>query len=99
MNTLEKIKYLRLKNHLTQKQVADFIKTKQSNYSYYESGKWKFTIEQLKMLAKLFNVSYEYLLGEEIKTVSITKAELDVLINAKDFISKLQADYERSTKD
>lgn len=48
MNTLEKIKFLRKSNKYTQEFVAKNPETSAPNYSRYESGEWKFTIDHIK---------------------------------------------------
>ena len=48
MNTLEKIKFLRKSNKYTQEFVAKNLETSAPNYSRYESGEWKFTIDHIK---------------------------------------------------
>ncbi len=68
MTIPERIKYLRKQSKLTQKDVADEIGVKQNHYHYIETGFFDpKTIEVVKM-AKLFNVSIDYLLtGKEFK--------------------------------
>lgn len=68
MTIPERIKYLRKQSKLTQKDVADEIGVKQNHYHYIEIGFFDpKTIEVVKM-AKLFNVSIDYLLtGKEFK--------------------------------
>ena len=48
MNTLTKIKNLRKSHKYTQSFVAKYIGTSGPNYSRYESGERKFTIEHIK---------------------------------------------------
>lgn len=98
MNTLEKIKYLRLKNNKTQKEVANAIGINKSNYCNYENGKWRFTIEQVNKIAKFYNVSVSYLVDEENKEITITEEELLKLIEAKNVISKIEETYKNLKK-
>lgn len=56
---------LRKAHRLTQEQVADILKIKRSTYAYYESETTP-TLDNIKKLATLFNVSVHFLLfGEE----------------------------------
>ena len=91
MNTLEKIKYLRKTNGLTQQEVAKAIGTSGPNYSRYESGEWNFTVEHIKKLASFYNVSISYLLNDEIKdNILISKEDFKKLIEASNVIMKIE---------
>jgi len=62
----QRLKELRRENSLTQTQLAEKLKYK--NYTiitHWESGKIVPDIENLKSLAKFFNVSIDYLVGIE----------------------------------
>lgn len=61
----KKLKELRKEQNLTQQDVADFLKIDRSNYSKYELGKLELNLTMLATLAKLFNVSADYILGLE----------------------------------
>lgn len=68
----QRLKQLREINSLTQKQVADILGITRSSYAYYELGKSHPGIEGLKILAKLYNVSLDFLLdyndtGDDVK--------------------------------
>lgn len=82
-----KLKQLRLRNNLLQKQVAEYLKVAKSTYSQYETGKSSPDYETLKKIAKLYNVSLDELLNHEIisenedefyyhRLKSLTKQEL-----------------------
>ncbi|MBQ7874720.1 MAG: helix-turn-helix transcriptional regulator [Oscillospiraceae bacterium] len=58
-----RLKDLREDRDLTQKQIAEVIKTTQQQYSKIESGKSDISGEKLKLLAKFYNVSADYILG------------------------------------
>jgi len=60
-----KLKELRIKMDLTQKQIADSLKIDRSTYSYYESGKTCPPLESLKRLAMIFSVSLDDLLEHD----------------------------------
>lgn len=61
MNTLV---LLRKAKKVTQKEMADFLKTTQTTYSRYELGTREPDIETLLKLADYFGVSVDYLLGK-----------------------------------
>lgn len=58
-----RLKHLRQKNKLTQKELAKILNTTQSNISSYESGKTLILTAFLYNYAKYFNVSIDYLVG------------------------------------
>jgi len=58
-----RLKQVRLKNKLTQKELADILNTTQSNISSYENGKTLILTAFLYNYAKHFNVSLDYLVG------------------------------------
>ena len=57
------MKKLRTARKLSQKEVADAIQTTQQQYSKIESGKTDINSYNLKLLAKFYNVSTDYILG------------------------------------
>lgn len=61
----ERLKELRLKKGLTQKEVAEQFGIKQPNYQQWESGKRKPSSETLQKFADFFGVSMDYLAGKE----------------------------------
>ena len=58
-----RIRDLREDHDLTQKQVAEYLKCSQQVYSNYELGQRDIPTEILIGLAKLYNVSTDYILG------------------------------------
>lgn len=74
MANVERIKYLREKNGLTQKDVATRLGVESAAISKYELDMKEPNIEAIKKLANLFNVSIDYLLGRT----------LDVFVNEND---------------
>lgn len=59
----ERIKYLREKNGLTQKDVAVKLVVEPAAISKYELDMREPNIEAIKKLATIFNVTIDYLLG------------------------------------
>ena len=58
-----KIKEYRILKGYTQTEIANILNIKQSSYSNKELGRRDFTIEEIKLLKELFEVSYEDLLN------------------------------------
>ncbi len=60
---MNRIRALREDRDLNQETVAKVIKTTQQQYSKIETGKADISGEKLKLLAKFYNVSADYILG------------------------------------
>lgn len=58
-----RIKALREDRDLTQAEVAKALKTTQQQYSKIENGKSEISAEKLILLAQLYQVSIDYILG------------------------------------
>lgn len=65
----KRLKLIRIKNNLTQKELANILNTTQSNISAYENGKTLILTAFLYNYGKQFNVSLDYIVGrnEDIK--------------------------------
>lgn len=59
----DRLKNLRDKKKLTQKQVAEMLEINTRTYSSYENNEREPSSEVLILIADLFNVSVDYLLG------------------------------------
>ena len=59
----ERLKTLRIENHLRQDQVARLINVDKSSISLYETGMRQPSYATLVRLADVFNVTTDYLLG------------------------------------
>lgn len=69
----ERIKSIRIKKNVSQKEVADFIGIHRPNYSKIENDRQNITPSQLKNLCEFFNVSADYILDIKVdnqKTIS-----------------------------
>lgn len=62
-----RIRSLREDMDLTQKEIADFLHIKQNTYSQYENGHRQVPIDVLVKLARYYNTSIDYLVGETDK--------------------------------
>lgn len=58
-----RIRDMREDRDMSQKEVADYLHISQQCYSKIETGKMDITGERLILLAKLYKVSADYLLG------------------------------------
>lgn len=58
-----KVKEYRILKGYTQTEIANILNIKQNSYSNKELGKRAFTIEEIKLLKELFEVTYEDLLN------------------------------------
>ena len=63
MNYAERIRALREDNEKTQTQIAEILKVGQKTYSDYELGKSRIPVDSLIVLARLYNVSMDYICG------------------------------------
>jgi transcriptional regulator with XRE-family HTH domain len=62
-NSQNRFKFLRTQMELTQKQLADIVGVDVSIISYWEHGLCEIDEDSLALLAKCFNVTPEYILG------------------------------------
>ncbi len=54
---------LRTDNNMTQQQIANYLICKRQVYARYEQGVSLIPVEMLVKLAKLYNVSIDYIVG------------------------------------
>ncbi len=81
----DRLKTLRLKNKLTQSQLAQKLGLTKSVISAYETGIRLPSYDILICIAQIFKVSTDYLLGiemkKEIDLSGLTDPEIDALLN------------------
>lgn len=63
MNYAERIRALREDNDKTQAEIAKLLKVGQRTYCDYELGKTRIPVDNLIVLARLYNVSMDYICG------------------------------------
>lgn len=84
MKTGEKIRYLRIKNNLTSKELSRILNISESSISLYENDKRKPSIKLIIKMADFFNVSTDFLLGVSTNTLSElvkdTEADISTLL-------------------
>lgn len=59
----KRMRALRKYNDYTQKQIAELLHVAQSTYSDYEHGRANIPVDSLVVLAKLYGVTLDYLVG------------------------------------
>lgn len=82
-----RIKSLRKENNLLQKDLADKLSLSQQSISLYEAKKREPDYETLKIIAKFFNVSTDYILG--ISNIKNPYKEKD-FDEVDEFVAKLK---------
>jgi transposase-like protein len=60
---IQRLIKLREENKLPPEQVASYLNIPTATYADYEAGTSELPIDQLKLLAKFYNVSSDYILG------------------------------------
>lgn len=98
----ERLKSLRLEAHLTQKNIADTFGTSPQSYAQWEKGLRKPSQQSLEKLAKFFNVSTDYLLGNtDIKNPEETISDVDMLFRrtSKDLTPGQQEVFKKELMD
>lgn len=77
----ERLKSLRKKAGLTQKNIADNFNIKQPTYAQWEQGKRQPSKETLEKFASYFNVSTDYLLGKTDNPSPVSEIDIDTAID------------------
>ncbi len=61
---LKRLKDLREDNDLSQESISKILKISRPQYSLYETGKRDIPVDLLCILAKFYNTSIDYIVGE-----------------------------------
>jgi transcriptional regulator with XRE-family HTH domain len=89
---MERLKELRERKKLTQKQVSEKIEVDRTTYSKYESGASEPSFEILKKLARFYEVSTDFLLDFSIDknepVFVLSQDEEQIIIAYRDFNEK-----------
>ena len=59
----ERLVELRKERHFSQREMAKFLNISQPSYIRYENGKAEPSLENLSKIARIFDVSTDYLVG------------------------------------
>ena len=98
----DKLRYLRKHQELSQVEVAKRLNISQPRYNRYETGTFQPSMEMLKKISSLFDVSIDYLLENERDL-----SDSDELVDLNNFIlsgrysinSRIPTDKERKMLD
>ena len=74
------LRYLRGYNAVTQREIADALCIDRSTYAYYELGETQPSLLMLVRLAKLYDVTTDFLLGIPQKEKQPTSFEKELLL-------------------
>lgn len=72
----QRLRDLREDKDLSQTEIANVIKTSQSYYAQYESGKRAIPFDRIIELANYYNVSIDYIAGRTNDKKGLTRSEL-----------------------
>lgn len=71
----KRLKTYRLACGLSQSQIADRLGIDRSTYTYYETGRFQPSLDILGILCKIYNVSFNELLGSDESSLELNDAE------------------------
>lgn len=83
------LKKARLNRGLTLEQVAQKVSVTRSAMSMYENGKREVNYQMLLKLSSIYNVSIDYLLGNEEQSVAVTENTLGTLTDKQEKLFKM----------
>ena len=75
----KRLRYLREYNAVTQREIADALCIDRSSYAYYELGETQPSLLMLARLARLYDVTTDYLLGIQPEEKQPTPFERELL--------------------
>lgn len=87
----ERLRYLRMANRLTQREVADILKIHRTTYAYYETGRSNPDLETLSVLSRIFGVSIDFLVNGKNEKSSKTVMDNPSQYDAGDYPEYLSA--------
>lgn len=87
----ERLRYLRMANRLTQREVADILKIHRTTYAYYETGRSNPDLETLSVLSRIFGVSIDFLVNGKNNKSSKTVMDNPSQYDAGDYPEYLSA--------
>ena len=64
LEKLVRLAELRYENRFSQDKVAELLNITRPQYTLYETGKREIPVKYLRILAKKYNVSIDYIVGE-----------------------------------
>lgn len=75
----ENLRNLRKAHNMTQQNMADVLGLERSAYTCYETGKTNPSVDSMKKICDIFNISMGYLCGVEENRPELRKAKAQVL--------------------
>ena len=63
MQFAQRLKEIRIEKGYNQTEIAKIINKTQKGYSHLETGKSRFTLDDVKKLCEFYNISADYILG------------------------------------
>lgn len=83
---MNKLKYYRKLNKLTQKDVAKYLHINQPNYANIENNKVKLNFDYANLLATLYNIKVSDLISDNTSIITITKKEFEIISNIRNIV-------------
>lgn len=94
----ERLKMLRNKKGLSQKELTERLNLNRSTYARYETSTTQPDYDTLKKLAEFHGVTTDYILGHEVKDIdSMTEEEIDEEI--KEIMKEVDVWYKNEPED
>ena len=90
---MNNLKYYRKLNNYKQKDIAEYLKITQPNYSNIENNKVKLNFEYAEMLSRLYKVNISNLINSDDNAINITKEDIKTIIQIKEIIINLERKY------
>lgn len=94
----EKIKQLRTNEGLSQEELGNKIGIHYTHISRYERNQAIPSVEALKNLSQLFDVSIDYLLFEDVEKIALEHIQDEELLHQFQEVDRLNEDVREKTK-
>lgn len=92
MDILQRIQYLLKKNNINASKMSKDIGISSGLFSQWKNGKQKPSTEKIQLIAKYFNVSTDYLLGNEQKEKNSPSEDNEILRLIKNELDECDKD-------
>ncbi|GAA0223980.1 helix-turn-helix domain-containing protein [Metaclostridioides mangenotii] len=83
MKLSKKIKFLRVENNMSQEKLAEVLDVSRQSISKYENGSSVPDYEKLTKIVKVFDVTYDYLLNDEVDIIDSVRKSVDGISNVE----------------
>lgn len=95
----QRLKDLRIKNDMTQQELADRSHIARSTLGMYEQDRRHPDFESLDALADLFDVSFDYLLGRSDNNTGYPRHDMQTFKRLSAYAERLAAAYDEASTD